>query len=318
VLPKVPEVFSSRPALVWRLANSGKPRQRVEVLYLTGGLGWAADYTALVNADDTRADLTAWVTLTNESGARYDDATLKLVAGQVNRARPKEMLARAMRMEATAAAPAAFAEEGFDEYHLYTLDRRATLPENVTTQMRLLAAAGVPLKKTFVIVGQPAWYRSRVGDLGRDVPVGVYLEFKNDAASHLGMPLPAGTVRVYKQDKGGAAQFVGEDAIRHTPKDERIVLKTGEAFDVVATRVQTDFRTIAVEPYDVEAAFAVTIRNRKREAVTVSLREPVGGEWKVTESSHPSTRVDAGTLGFDVPVPADGEVVVSYHVQVAF
>jgi hypothetical protein len=148
--------------------------------------------------------------------------------------------------------------------------------------------------------------------------VGVFIELKNAEANHLGMPLPAGTVRLYKQDKAGAQQFIGEDRIRHTPKDETVRLKVGEAFDVVATRTQTDYRSINVKPYDAEVAFAIKIRNHKAEPVTVTLREPIGGEWKVVESSHQYTKVDAGTLGFDVPVPADGEVVVSYRVQVAF
>jgi hypothetical protein len=211
-----------------------------------------------------------------------------------------------------------FAEEEFFEYHLYTLDRPATLGENETKQMRLLAASAIEVAKTFLIVGQPAWFRSRQGDLGHDVPVGVFLEFKNAAANRLGMPLPAGVVRLYKQDKGGAQQFIGEDRIRHTPKDETVRLKVGEAFDVVATRTQTDYRNLNVKPYDAEAAFAIHVRNHKSDAVTVRLREPVGGEWKVVESSHPPVKVDAGTLGFEVPVPADGDVTVSYRVQVAF
>jgi hypothetical protein len=318
VVPPAPDIFA-RPTLLWQIANTGKPKQRFEVSYLTGGIGWEADYVLTTSQDDARADLAAWVTITNESGVRWDDATLKLVAGEIHRARPNEpVLAKTMQMRAEAAAAPRFAEEAFDEYHLYALDRRATLRENEATQMRLFAAADVPLKKSFLVIGQPAWYRSRIGDLGRDVPVGAYLEWKNDTASHLGMPLPAGTVRVYRQDKGGATQLVGEDTIRHTPKDERVVVRTGDAFDVVATRVQTDYKKIDAEPYDVEVAFTVTLRNRKKEAVQVGLREPVGGEWKVVQSSHPSTRIDAGTIGFDVQVPAGGETAVSYRAQIGF
>ena len=318
ILPSLPEELYARPTLLWRLANSGAAKHKVEVSYLTGGVSWAADYVVVVNADDSRADLTGWVTLTNQSGTRYDDATLKLVAGQVNRTVEPEVLVREERMLARAAAPPKFAEEAFFEYHLYTLDRPATLADNETKQMRLLAGNDVGITKTFLIVGQPAWWRSRQGDLGHDVPVGVYVELKNAEANHLGMPLPAGTVRLYKQDKGGAQQFIGEDRIKHTPKDESVQLKVGEAFDVVATRTQTDYRAINVKPYDAEVAFAIKIRNHKSEAVTVTLREPIRGEWKVVESSHQHTKVDAGTLGFDVSVPADGEVVVSYRVQVGF
>ncbi len=317
VLPELPDELYARPTLLWRLANSGPAKHRVEVSYLTGGLGWAADYVALVNSDDTKADVTGWVTLTNQSGARYDDATLKLVAGQVHRAKPPEIaMMEAMPMARAARAPR-FAEEEFFEYHLYTLDRRTTLADNETKQMRLLGAGAVPLTKTYLVVGQPAWYRSPLGDLGRNLPVSVFLQFKNDAASHLGMPLPAGTVRLYKEDKSGAEQFIGEDAIKHTPKDEVVRLKVGDAFDLVVSRAQTDFKQLGTKPYSVEAAFELTFRNHKKEAVTVTLREPVGGDWKVVESSLPSVKVDAATLGFEVPVPAGGETVLRYRVQVA-
>ena len=319
VLPRLPDALYARPTLLWRLANRGSSRQRVEVSYLTGGISWAADYVAVVNADDTKTDLTGWVTITNQSGARYDDATLKLVAGQVNRVAPQPMPMEAaadiamMRQKAPA-----FAEEAFFEYHLYTLDRRATVAENETKQMQLLSATNVPLKKTFLLVGQNWWYRQPQGDLGQNIPVGVYLELENRQTGGLGKPLPAGTVRVYKQDSSGAQQFIGEDAIKHTPKDEKVNLKIGEAFDVVATRTQTDFKSINVKPYDIEVGFEVKIRNHKETPVTVTLREPVGGEWKIVESTHRAVKVDAGTIGFEVPVAADGEAVVRYRVQIAF
>lgn len=320
ILPKLPEQLYARPTLLWRLANSGPARHKVEVSYLTGGLAWAADYVAVVNADDTKADLTGWVTITNQSGARYDDATLKLVAGQINRAAPEREVFAAMNMaqERKAAAPPRFAEEAFFEYHLYTLDRRATIGENETKQMRLLSGSGIALRKLFLLSGETYWYRSRQGDLGHDLPVGVFLEFKNETANHLGLPLPAGTMRLYKQDKSGSQQFIGEDAIRHTPKDEKVTLKIGEAFDVVASRTQTDFKSINVKPYDAEVAFEVRIRNHKDQPVTVSVREPVGGEWKIVDSTHTPVKIDAGTLGFEVPVAKDGEAVVRYRVQIAF
>ena len=318
ILPRLPEALYARPTLLWRLSNRGAARQKVEVSYLTGGISWAADYVAVVNADDSKTDLTGWVTITNQSGARYDDATLKLVAGQVNRAQqPMAMEAGDMRVMAAKAAPQ-FNEESFFEYHLYTLDRRATVAENETKQMQLLSAAAVPLKKTFLIVGQNWWFRQRQGDLGHDLPVGVYLEFENRASGGLGKPLPAGTIRLYKQDSSGAQQFIGEDAIKHTPKDEKVTLKIGDAFDVVATRTQTDYKSLNVKPYNVEVAFEIKVRNHKETPVTVTLREPVGGEWKIVESTHKATKIDAGTIGFDVPVPPNGESAVRYRVQIAY
>jgi hypothetical protein len=318
VLPALPEELYARPTLLWRLANRGGGRHTIEVSYLTGGLGWEADYVALVNADDTQADLTAWVTLTNSSGTRYDDATLKLVAGDVHRAEPPALPElRDMRAERPMMAPR-FAEEGLFEYHLYSLDRPTTLADNETKQMELLAARDVPIAKRYVVAAQPAWFRSPLGDLARDVPVRVVLELRNDQASRLGMPLPAGVVRLYKQDRAGAEQLVGEDRIQHTPKDEQVRLQAGSAFDVKASRRQTDYRQLNVKPYDVEVAFAVTLRNHKTAPVTVTVREPVGGEWKVVESSHPPEKVDAGTVAFEAKVPADGETVVSYRAQIAF
>lgn len=317
-LPRLPEALYARPTLLWRLANRGAARQRVEVAYLTGGLTWAADYVAVVDAEDSKADLTGWITMTNQSGARYDDATLKLVAGQVNRAAPQPRVMEAMGAMAKDRAAPAFAEEAFFEYHLYSLDRPATIAENETKQMLLLSASQIGLKKSLLLVGQPYWYRSPQGDLGHDLPVDVFLEFRNDAASHLGKPLPAGTVRVYKQDKSGAQQFVGEDAIQHTPKDETVRLKLGEAFDVVASRRQTDYRSINVKPYDAEVAFEIRLRNHKETPVTVSVREPLGGEWKMMESTYPAVKIDAGTVGFEVPIPKDGEAVLRYRVQIAF
>ena len=320
VLPGPPDDLSARPTLRWRLTNSGPVRHKVEVSYLTGGLSWSADYTALLRPDDTATDLTCWVTLTNQSGARFDDASLKLVAGRINRgAPPAKVLGRAMDMAmAQEAAPPRFTNERLFEYHLYTLDRRTTLAEEETKQMQLLAATGVKVAKSFRIVGEPMWWRSRVGELERNVPVGVFLEFTNDTASHLGVPLPAGTVRLYKQDQGGALQLIGEDTLAHTPRDERVVVKAGNAFDVVASRTQTDYRTVSTEPFQVEVGFAVTIRNRRKEPTTVTIREPIGGEWKVIESTHPPVKIDAATLGFEVAVPASAEVTVRYRAQVAF
>src|SRR5262249_24608754 len=171
-----------------------------------------------------------------------------------------------------------FTEEGFFEYHLYTLDRRATVADNESKQMELLAARGIGLTKKFLVVGQPAWFRSKTGDLGRNPPAGVSLELKTPEKNPLGMPLPAGTVRVYNQDKSGAQQLVGEDRIRHTPRDETVTVKTGDAFDVVATRTQTDYKALNTKPWDAEVAFEVQLRNHKSEAITVTLREPVGGD----------------------------------------
>jgi hypothetical protein len=311
-------LLSTNGGYIYRIASERAAEHQLEVSYLTTGMSWTADYVLLLQADDAAADLTAWVTLVNQSGTRYDGANLKLVAGQLNRATQPDILPMAAAIGMRAKAAPQFTEEGFFEYHLYSLDRPTTVADNESKQMELLAARGIGLTKRFLVVGQPAWYRARTGELGRNLPVGVYLEIKNAEKNHLGIPLPAGVMRVYKQDKSGAQQFVGEDRIRHTPRDETVTVKTGDAFDIVATRTQTDYKVLGTKPWDAEVAFEVQLRNHKTDAVTVTLREPLGGEWKVLEASHPAVTVDAHTLGFDVPVPARGEVTVRYRAQLAF
>ncbi len=210
----------------------------------------------------------------------------------------------------------AFAEESFYEYHLYTLDRPATIKDRQTKQISLLEAPGVPVRKMYLLAGQPSYYRSKLGTLGKDLKVGVFLEMDNTAANGLGMPLPRGVVRLYKKDSSGSLQFVGEDRIDHTPKDEKVTLKTGDAFDVVADRVQSDFRATSGGRYDAEIEFRVSIRNHKTDPVTVTVRDPVPGDWKVLDSSLPHVKRDAHTIEFEVPVPANGETVLTYRVAV--
>jgi len=317
-LPDLPKDLVARPTLVWTLRAAKAGKQDVETSYLTDGMSWSADYVAVANAEDTKVDLTGWVTVENKSGAAYENATLKLVAGDVRRVTPADDLRyrRAMRDEvmAAAAAPEQFREESFFEYHLYTLDRRTTLKENQTKQISLFQASGVPVEKKLVLRGEPRYFRSQGGTLTQNEKVRVFLELVNDEASGLGMPLPKGTVRVYKKDESGAEQFAGEDSIDHTPKGERVKLFVGEAFDVVADRAQTDWR--ARSPRESESAYKISIRNRKTTDVVVTVREPVGGDWKLLESSSEGKKVDAGTLEFTVPVPRGGETVLTYRVAV--
>ncbi len=316
-LPEVPDDLVARPTLVWTLRAPKAGTQEVEASYLTDGLNWSADYVAVVNADDTRAELTGWVTVENRSGATFENATLKLVAGDVRRITPPQFeAAKTMRAEIAMEAPEAdaFREESFFEYHLYTLERPTTLGQNQTKQIRLLAASGIPVEKKLVLTGNPWSYRNKGGTLSRNEKCKVFLEFRNDAASGLGMPLPKGTVRVYKKDDAGSEQFAGEDAVDHTARDERVTLFVGEAFDVVADRSQTDWR--AVSPRESESSYRISIRNRKDEPVRVTVREPVGGEWRVIAASHPAKRLDAGTIEFEVPLGKGEEVDLTYRVNV--
>ena len=322
VFPKVPGNLRARPTLVISL-NSGADRvQQLELSYLTGGLSWRADYVANLAPDEKTLDLSGWVTLTNQSGAAYPNATLQLVAGDVNRARDRQMEADKMMAVgmARASAPAPkMAEESLFEYHLYTLDRPTTLAVNQTKQVALLSASAVPVRKEYLLQGQGHYYSGSYGDLGEKQKVGVFVEFDNKEASHLGMPLPKGILRVYKRDSEGRAQFVGEDNVDHTPRNELVRLKLGNAFDVTARRKQTDFKSLGRQGkygYVYESAFEVELKNAKKEAVTVNLLEPVPGDWELLQSSHPHTKEAAGTARFKVTVPAEGSATLTYRVRV--
>jgi hypothetical protein len=322
IYPKVPGNLRARPTLVISL-NSGADRaQQLELSYLTGGLSWRADYVANLAPDEKTLDLSGWVTLTNQSGAAYPNATLQLVAGDVNRARERrtDNVAFLSAGVAKAAPPAPrMAEESLFEYHLYTLDRPTTLAVNQTKQVALLSASGVPVRKEYLLQGQNYYYSGSYGDLGEKQKVGVFVEFDNKESSRLGMPLPKGIIRVYKRDSEGRAQFVGEDNVDHTPKNELVRLKLGDAFDVTAKRKQTDYKSLGRQGkfgYVHESAFEVELKNAKKEPVTVNLLEPMPGDWEVLQSSHTPTKEAAGTARFKVTVPAEGSATLTYRVRV--
>jgi hypothetical protein len=316
--PEIPENLHSRPTLVWRLANRGALQHRIEAAYLAEGLNWNADYVLTIARDDRLADLDGWVTLSNTSGAAYRNARLQLVAGDLNRVQEHRLMRDAMMAAQVAERvedSAAFAREAFSEYHLYSLSRRTTLLENESKQISLLQGTGIPVKKRFVVNGQQMYYRNaqHPGSPLKD-SVRVFYELRNDEASGLGMPMPAGTVRVYQADSSGGVLFAGEDRIEHTPKDEKLSLEIGRAFDVVCERRQTDWERIADHVY--EMGYEITLRNHKSAPITVEVNEPIGGNWQMLSSSHPSTRTNAWAAQFQVPVAADGETVLRYRVRV--
>ena len=316
--PELPGNLYSRPTLIWTLENQGGVDHRVEASYLAGGLAWNADYVLTVARDDRTADVDGWVTLRNGSGTSFNNASLQLVAGQLNRVRDEaaNRIDAMGAMRKMAEAPA-MAQEAFSDYHLYTLGRRTTINNNETKQVNMLGATGFPVTKRYIVNGQHMYYRNAMspGSPLRD-DVQVFYQLKNDAASGLGMPLPAGTVRVYQADSKSALQFVGEDRIAHTPKDETVHLKIGHAFDVVCERKQTDFEKIAPNVYEME--FEITLRNHKTTAVTVEVNEPIGGTWRMLQASHRWTKTDAWASQFTVPVAVDGTSVLRYRVRVTY
>ena len=316
VLPDIPENLIPKPTLVWMLHNrTGRP-QRVEVSYLTSGITWKADYVVVLNARDTGGDLSGWVTIENKSGATYPDAALKLVAGDIHRAQTKremhDALERASKM-AAAEAPQQFQQEAFFEYHLYSLDGRTTIKDNQTKQLSLLSATEIPIKKELRYYGASQYYRGQLGTPLSNQKIGVFLEIANKEQHRLGVPLPKGTVRVYKAASDKSLQFIGEDTIDHTPKDEKVKIKMGEAFDVVGERTQRDWKKIAWNLYETE--WDVQIRNHKKEDVQVTIIEPVPGDWEVVKSSHPHEKAEAHTLKYVVNVPKDGKTTVNYRVR---
>jgi hypothetical protein len=315
--PELPANLYDRPTLLWTLENHGPERQKVEASYLATRLAWSADYVLTANRDETTADLDGWVTLTNNSGTAFQNAKLQLVAGELNRVVPaqrafKELDAISAR---AAAAPAAFNQEAFSEYHLYTLGRRTSVLNNESKQISLLAASSIPLTKAYEVDGQQYYYRSAMkpGAPVKD-PVQVYYRIKNEEKANLGMPLPAGTVRVYQADAGGNVLFAGEDHIDHTPKDEQISLHIGNAFDVVAERKQTDFKTVSNRADEME--YEITLRNHKAIPISVEVNEPIGGDWEMLNSTYAWTKTAAFAARFIVPVEKDGTSVLRYRVRV--
>jgi hypothetical protein len=313
--PGVPANLIAKPTLVW-LLQSGKAEQRVEVTYLTQNLNWSADYVLVVDAEDRTGDLTGWVTLVNNTGTSYQDASLKLVAGDVQRVAPTDIssVERTLARADAGGEGRGFKEEGFFEYHLYTLERPTSVLDKEQKQVTLLEGRGAGVVKKLILPGQEYWYRGRYGQVVSNQKVGVFLDIQNSEKNHLGMPLPKGVVRVYKADSTGAKQFIGEDQIDHTPRDEKIRVKMGEAFDVVGDRKQTEWTSLG--SCTSESAWEISLRNHKDAAEHVEVMEPVGGDWEVTTASHPWVKQDSRTFSFDVQVPARGETKITYRVRV--
>lgn len=313
----VPANLRARPTLVIKAVADKAGEVPVDLSYLSRGLSWSADYVVDLGADEKTVNINGLVTLTNQSGITYKDAKLQLVAGNVNQVQP--MLERAGGMVAMDAMPSSapkMVEQAAFEYHLYSLERPTTIKENQTKQVAMLAANEVPVEKQYLITNAAnVWgnYGYNFGE-GPRQNAAVKLKFQNDDKSHMGMPLPAGIVRVYKKDAQGNALFVGEDHIDHTPKNERVDLTLGEAFDITARAKQTNYTKLADDLY--ENAYEVEIKNAKKEKVTVDLREAFPGEWKMLDETQKHEKLDSNTAQWLVDVPAEGSAVVKYSVRI--
>jgi hypothetical protein len=317
--PEVPANLYDRPTLLMSLDNSGARKHQIEASYLANNLSWNADYVLTVGREEKAADLDGWVTLTNNSGTGFRNARLQLVAGDLNRlpANARGDVVMMKEMSRNAAAAPQFQQENFSEYHLYTLGRRTSVEDKETKQISLLQGSGVPVEKLFVVNGQNFYYHSyqNPGSPLKD-PAMVYYKFKNEEKAGLGMPLPAGNVRVYQKDSKGGVLFIGEDRIDHTPKDETVTVHIGNAFDIIAERKQTDFKKIANNVYEME--FEITLRNHKDTPITVEANEPIGGSWEMLSSSYKFTKTAAFAAQFQVPVDKNGTSVLKYRVRVTY
>src|SRR5712671_4186686 len=313
--PEVPANLYERPTLLMSLDNSGARKHQVEASYLATNLSWNSDYVLTVARDDKGADLDGWVTLANNSGTAFHNARLQLVAGDLNRVQPNAPMAmRAQAMDAMVAKEKQFQQESFSEYHLYSLGRRTSVGDKETKQISLLQGSGVPVKKVFVVNGQNFYghNQSNPGSPQKD-PVMVFYKFKNEEKAGLGMPLPAGNLRVYQKDSKGGILFIGEDHIDHTPKDETVTVHIGNAFDVVAERKQIDYKSIATGVWEME--FEITLRNHKDSPITVEVNEPIGGDWEMLSSTYKFTKTAAFAAQFKVPVDKSGTSVLKYRIR---
>jgi hypothetical protein len=324
--PELPEGLITKPTLVWRLLASRDGKQDVEITYLTGGVSWQADYVLKLAADERALDLDGWVTVSNLSGATFQDALLKLVAGDLQRLPQPGYGADELMMEAlpTATAVAAMEQREFFEYHLYQVPRPVTLGDNETKQIEFVRAPGVAAEKFFVYDGLQCasyyWYCAYSGypqtepsyGVASNPKVMVMVEFDTDDVQ---ADLPRGRVRLYQEDVDGAALLIGEDTIDHTPKGETLRLYVGDAFDIVGERVQTDFRRPSEK--SIEETYRIVLRNHKDEVVQVRVVEHLfrWTNWRILRSSHDYDEMDSSTIEFDVRIPPDGETELTYSVR---
>ena len=313
------------PTLIWTLWTDRSGKRDVELSYLTGGLRWEATYNLVAPESGDRFDLVGWVTLENRSGTEFERARIKLMAGDVSKVQPDagRMLKRQAMMVMAEGAPApAVTEKAFDEYHLYTLQRPTTLKNGELKQVEFVDADSVPGARVYVYDGaqiQRGWDARSIRTepaygTQSNKKVMTMLEFENDEESGLGIPLPRGTMKVYRTDSDGGREFIGENVIDHTPKDETVRIYLGNAFDLVGERRQTQFHVDRSRDR-ADESFEIRVRNHKKETVEVRVVEHLYRwlNWKIEEASDPYEKIDSRTVEFRVQVPADGEKVITYR-----
>ena len=302
--PALPDGLITRPTLFWVYQSDFAGQLNCRVGYQTAGLNWEAEYVGLLDEKETQLDLSGWASINNQSGKKYENAKLRLIAGDINRAAPpaRKGYGDVEMMSVGMPAPVAFEEKAFFEYHMYTLPRAATLANKEIKQISLFEPATAAVKKVY-------YYRPQRN--AEDVQVVV--EFVNSEQAGLGMPLPAGRVRIFKADQDGSLILLGEDNLEHTPRDEEISLTIGTAFDIKGEETLVNQTRVSKKVEDRE--FEIELRNHKKEDVTIRIEKQLWGFWEITQSSHEYKKKDAGTVTFDVPVKADSTATVRFTVR---
>ena len=323
----VPGNLRDRPTLLVDLNAAQDGEQGIDISYLTSGLSWKADYVATLANDEKSLNLAGWVTLTNQSGTTYANAQLQLIAGDVNVAQPPYRNSYDMGVGAAPvyeAAPMMQQEELF-EYHLYTLPRSTTIAHNQNKQVALLSAANVPVEKEYRLQGADYWYwqsmKNDSPELGDKRKVDVFMQFDNTEESQLGLPLPKGVMRVYKNDRNGRAQFIGEDNIDHTAKNDSVRLKLGSAFDITGTWKHLDSQYIDSadsRKNTYKGSYSIELSNGKAEEVVVKIVEPIPGSWEIIAESHAHHKASASLAEWRIPVPAEGKTTLTYSVKITY
>lgn len=317
VLPELPEGLITKPTLEWLIKTAQPMNHTLELSYMTAGMSWNADYVAVIDSEDRKMDLSGWVTIKNNAGTTFNNAKLKLIAGDVNRLQRNIYYTKEVMMDSVSgyAPRAQFTEQPFFEYHSYDLDRKTTLRNNEEKQISLLTAGNVNVVKEYVYddIQNFWWYGNTYSSTG-EKKLDVMLNFNNTKDNNLGMPLPRGAVKVFKKDAQGSLQFIGEDLIDHTPKDEDIRLKMGQAFDIVGERKQIGFRMLS-SAYEYE--WEVSIRNHKDEDIVATVIENTGGDWEINTENFPHTKESQNKISWKIPVKANGETKLVYKIRYA-
>lgn len=320
VYPRVPENLRSQPTLLIDLMQKKAGKEKVELTYLSKGLHWKADYIATIHNTEKALDLNAWVTLTNQSGASYQNASLQLVAGDVNQVSEQRLAApRLERTMAMSSAVDAVQQEALFDYQLYSLPRKTDLLNNQTKQVALFSSINIPVTKSYVHEGQTFYYLNQTRELGTKLKASILLTLNNNTASHLGFSLPKGIVRSYKRDQQQNLQFVGEDRINHTAIDEEIQLDLGKAFEISIEKSQTDFKIISRSSNRgmiSESEYEIIVSNAKTEDIILTLKEPIPGDWEILSETLKHEKKDASYAQWLLKVPANGKTILKYKVRI--